>query len=310
MYINYLAAVRGSSENTRKAYSRDLTKYFTFLQDCHITDIATIKETDIVQYQGWLKKQGLSARSIARHGCAVKGFHRYLFDEGIVKTDPTANLESPKAGSSLPGVMSYDDVKHLLAQPKVEAVKGVREKARADRDKAMLETLYATGMRVSELISLRLNDIKSRTVKLEDSEIEMGYVRCIGKGEKERIIPLGKVAFDHLSFYIHQSRNILLKHRYSEYLFLNRFGKPMSRQAFWKIIKKYLKQAGLPQDISPHTLRHSFATHLLERGADLRSLQLMLGHSDIATTQMYTHVSTKRLKEVYNQYHPRAKKQK
>jgi len=301
MYINYLAAVRGSSENTREAYYRDLEKYFRFCKKNHVADVTAITEKHVLLYRAWLRERGLSERSIARHASTVKGFHRYLCDEGIAKTDPTLNLESPRIGYALPTVMSFDEVEQLLAQPNEQAVTGLR-------DKAMLETLYATGMRVSELISLRLNDIKSKKLKVDNREVKVEYVRCIGKGEKERIIPLGKTAFDCISRYIDKSRNILLKSQYSKYLFLNRFGKPMSRQAFWKIIKKYLKQAGLPQDISPHTLRHSFATHLLERGADLRSLQLMLGHSDIATTQVYTHVSTKRLKEAYDQYHPRAKK--
>jgi integrase/recombinase XerD len=308
MYINYLAVVRGSSENTREAYYRDLKKYFRFCQEHHISDSAKVTDQHILLYRAWLKEQGLSERSIARHVSAIKGFYRYLYEEGIVHTDPTVDLESPKTGFALPEVMSFEEVQRLLAQPNVESVKRFREKAGIVRDKAMLETLYATGMRVSELISLRLNDIKSKKVTLNDGEIEMGYVRCIGKGDKERVIPLGKIAFDSISHYLREARDILLNRCYSEYLFLNRFGKPMSRQAFWKIIKKYLKRAGLPQDISPHTLRHSFATHLLERGADLRSLQLMLGHADIATTQVYTHVSTKRLKEVYDQYHPRAKK--
>jgi integrase/recombinase XerD len=301
MYINYLAAVRGSSENTREAYYRDLESYLTFCKETHVTDVTTITEKEILLYRAWLREKGLSGRSIARHVSAVKGFHRYLHEEGITHTDPTVNLESPKTGHALPQVMSCDEVRRLLDTPNENTVAGLR-------DKAMLETLYATGMRVSELIRLRLHDVRSKNVVLDGGETEMGYVRCIGKRDKERLIPLGRIAFAFISRYIHESRNRLLKYGYSEYLFLNRFGKPMSRQAFWKIIKRYLKQVGLPQDISPHTLRHSFATHLLERGADLRSLQLMLGHSDIATTQIYTHVSTKRLKEVYDEYHPRAKK--
>jgi integrase/recombinase XerD len=301
IYINYLAVVRGSSENTREAYYRDLEKYFMFCTTNSITEVTEITEKHVLLYRAWLKEKGLSERSIARHVSTVKGFHRYLCDEGITKTDPTVNLESPKTGHALPTVMSFDEVERLLAQPNERTVTGLR-------DKAMLETLYATGMRVSELILLRLNNIRSKKIKVDDREVQMAYVRCIGKGEKERIIPLGETAFKWTARYIDESRNALLHAQYSEYLFLNRFGKPMTRQAFWKILKKYLKQAGLPQDISPHTLRHSFATHLLEHGADLRSLQLMLGHSDIATTQIYTHVSTKRLKEAYDQYHPRAKK--
>lgn len=301
MYINYLAVVRGSSENTREAYYRDVEKYITFCAENHVTDVTEITEKHVLSYRAWLREKGLSERSIARYVSTVKGFHRFLCDEGITKTDPTMNLESLKTGYTLPAVMSFDEVERLLAQPNERTVTGLR-------DKAMLETLYATGMRVSELISLRLPDIKSKKLKVDHQEVQMAYIRCIGKGEKERIVPLGETALEWISRYIDEARPTLLHARYSEYLFLNRFGKPMTRQAFWKILKKYLKQADLAQDISPHTLRHSFATHLLERGADLRSLQLMLGHSDIATTQIYTHVSTKRLKEAYDQYHPRAKK--
>lgn len=293
MYINYLAAVRGLSENTREAYHHDLTQYLTFLRKNFVTDIASVRDTHIVQYHAWLKTKELSDRSIARHFSAVKGFHRYLCDEGIVDADPTIKLETPKTGHVLPNVMSYEEVERLLAQPDESKPLGLR-------DKAILETLYASGLRVSELISLRLNSLNT----------EQGYVRCFGKGEKERVAPLGQSAIHFIDRYIKESRHILVGPRYSEYLFVNRFGKNMSRQACWRIIKKYLKQADLSQNISPHTLRHSFATHLLEHGADLRSLQLMLGHSDIATTQVYTHVSTKHLKEAYDIFHPRAKKRK
>jgi integrase/recombinase XerD len=290
MYINYLAAVRGLAEQTREAYNRDVRKYLHFLEERGLTDLNQVCDADIRQYHAWLKRQSLAERSIARSMSAVKSFHRYACDEGIVRQDPTATLETPRIGTHLPLVMSGDDVERLLRQPDVSTHLGLR-------DKAMLETLYASGMRVSELISLRLGQ-----VNLQD-----GYVRCLGKGEKERIAPLGQTAAAWIRQYLQRAREGLLKTRYCDYLFVNRFGKGMSRQACWKIMKKYLKQADLPQDVSPHTLRHSFATHLLEHGADLRSLQMMLGHSDIATTQVYTHVSTKRLKEVYDRYHPRAK---
>lgn len=308
MYMNYLAAVRGMAENTRESYFCDLRKYFVFCREQHMSEIIQITENHVLLYRVWLKEQGLSERTIARHVSTIKGFHQYLYDEGLTRTDPAANLESPKVGYALPDVMSCDQVELLLAQPDPDPVEGMREKSLVLRDKAMLELLYATGMRVSELLAVRVRDIRSKTIMIETEEIEMGYVRCFGKGEKERIIPLGQVAFDCVGRYMREARERLLNTRYSEYLFLNRFGKPMSRQGFWKMLKKYLKQAGLPQKISPHTLRHSFATHLLERGADLRSLQMMLGHSDIGTTQIYTHVSAKHLKEVYSRYHPRAKK--
>ena len=298
MYINYLAAVRGLTENTRSAYHRDLQAYFVFLQTHSVHKITQVCDDTVLQYRVCLKDRGLSERSIARHFSAVKGFHRFLCDETIMTTDPTGRLEAPKVGSTLPEVMSFDDVQILLAQPDASNAQKRQEKALLLRDKAMLETLYASGLRVSELIGIRLHLLHR----------EKGYIRCMGKGEKERIVPLGESALHFLALYLEEGRQILLAEKgYSEHLFLNRFGGKMSRQAFWKIMKKYLKQAGLSEAISPHTLRHSFATHLLEHGADLRSLQLMLGHSDIATTQIYTHVSTTRLKEVYDKYHPRAK---
>lgn len=290
MYLNYLAAIRGLSEHTREAYSHDVGQYLLFLQEHAITDLNRVEDVDVVQYRAWLKNQHLSERSIARSISAIKGFHRYAHDEGVVRHDPTMTLETPKVGIHLPLVMSHDEIERLLAQPNESSALGLR-------DKAMLETLYASGMRVSELIKLRLSHL----------HLKDGYVRCTGKGEKERIAPIGKAAVYYISRYLNGGRNELMASHCSEYLFVNRFGKAMSRQACWKMIKKYLEQADLPQNISPHTLRHSFATHLLEHGADLRSLQMMLGHSDLATTQIYTHVSTQRLKDVYDQYHPRAR---
>jgi integrase/recombinase XerD len=307
MYINYLAAVRGVSENTRKSYYLDLKKYFAFCNEHSIADMGHIDETHMLVYRAWLKENRLSERSIARHVSALKGFYRYLFDEGLATKDPTTNLESPKTASTLPDVMSSEQVERLLAQPDPDLVKGRQARALCLRDKAMLELLYATGMRVSELVTIHMRDIQSKVVCIDGRERRMNYVRCVGKGDKERIIPLGQTAWEATSRYFTNGREYFLKNGYSEYLFVNRLGKPMSRQSFWKIVKKYLHQAGLPETISPHTLRHSFATHLLERGADLRSLQLMLGHSDIGTTQIYTHVSTTRLKSVYDQYHPRAR---
>ncbi len=300
MYINYLAAVRGLSENTRLAYARDLKGYLSFLEAQSINDIARVEPETINRYRGSLTSQGLSERSVARHFYAIKGFHHYLCDEGLSKTDPAGKLDSPKMGSFLPEVMSGAQVDALLEQPFSRMFSRPQDKAIQLRDKAMLETLYASGVRVSELIALKLYALNR----------EKGFVRCIGKGDKERIVPLGESALDWIARYLAEAREFfLMKKGYSEFLFVNRLGGKMTRQGFWKILKKYLKGAGLPQNISPHTLRHSFATHLLEHGADLRSLQLMLGHSDIATTQIYTHVSTKYLKEMYDEFHPRAKKE-
>ena len=299
MYINYLAAVRGLSENTREAYARDLKDYLSFLKTRSVTDMVQVTPETINRYRASLSSQGLSDRSVARHFYAIKGFHRYLCDEGFSGNDPAGKLDSPKMGKFLPEVMSGAQIEALLEQPMNLRPGSSQEKAIQLRDKAMLETLYASGVRVSELIALRLHALNR----------EKGFVRCLGKGDKERIVPLGESALDWLARYLDEAREFfLMKKGYSEFLFVNRFGGKMTRQGFWKILKKYLKRAGLPQNISPHTLRHSFATHLLEHGADLRSLQLMLGHSDIATTQIYTHVSTKHLKEMYDEFHPRAKK--
>ena len=299
MYINYLAAVRGLSENTREAYARDVKKYLDFLDAQPIGDISGVEPDTINRYRAHLTSQGLSERSVARHFYAIKGFHRYLCDEGLSKSDPAGKLDSPKMGTFLPEVMSGAQVEALLEQPLSAKARTSQEKAVQLRDKAMLETLYASGVRVSELIALKLHALNR----------EKGFVRCLGKGDKERIVPLGESALDWIAQYLEDAREFfLMKKGYSEFLFVTRFGGKMTRQGFWTTLKKYLKRAGLPQNISPHTLRHSFATHLLEHGADLRSLQLMLGHSDIATTQIYTHVSTKHLKEMYDEFHPRAKK--
>ena len=307
MYINYLAAVRGTTENTRKSYALDIKKYLLFCRERNVTDIQQVTEQHIVAYRAWLSERDLSERSIARYVSALKGFHKYLLHEGVTATDPTANLDVPKNSTFLPRVISTEQVERLLAQPDPVLVENGQEKVLRLRDKAMLELLYATGMRVSELVQVKMRDMQSKAVDVDGKNRTMTYLHCFGKGDKERLIPLGHVAFECVNRYIHDGRPHLLKSASSDYIFLSRQGRPMSRQAFWKILKKYLRQAGLPDSISPHTLRHSFATHLLEHGADLRSLQMMLGHSDIGTTQIYTHVSTKRLKTVYDQYHPRAK---
>jgi len=291
MYINYLAAVRGASANTRQAYAQDLRDYLDFLTQRKCTDITQIRAADVMQYRVWLKNKGLAERSLARYLSSVKGFHRYLCDEGLLAIDPTATLDPPKIGVKLPQVMTFDEVERLLAQPDHTTPAGLR-------DQAMLDTLYASGLRVSELIALRVADVY----------LARGFLRCFGKGEKERVAPLGQIACDRIAQYLRDARPLILQNRLSIYLFVSRLGKPLTRQAVWKMIKKYLQQAELSAEMSPHTLRHSFATHLLEHGADLRSLQLRLGHSDIATTQIYTHVSTMRLRDVYDAKHPRAKK--
>jgi integrase/recombinase XerD len=236
-----------------------------------------------------LKEQGLNTRSTARILVSVKQFYRFLLTEKIVEKDPTFLIRTPKMKMSIPGVLSLDDVETLLSSPDENSVEGAR-------DKAMLEVLYATGIRVSELVGLELNDVN----------FELGYVLVYGKGGKERIVPLGEEAKKKLSNYLKLSRPKLLQVRTSIYLFVTRRGGKMTRQGFWKLIKNYANKIGINQRVSPHTLRHSFATHLLERGADLRTIQVMLGHSDISTTQIYTHIEKERLKEVHKKYHPRS----
>lgn len=289
LYLNYLTVEKGLAQNSLESYRRDLKKYLKFLETWRITDITHITKREIWNYKVQLKVQGLAPTSIARMMGTVKGFHRFLISEGLLQEDPTLYLEFPKTKSKLPQVMSLREVDRLIAAPDVSTPSGLR-------DKAMLEVLYATGVRVSELISLTLHQIN----------LEMGYILCVGKGSKERLIPLGSEAILFVKQYLERARGKLIKNPSVPYLFLTRLGNKFTRQGFWKIVKKYLRKARLNPAISPHTLRHSFATHLLERGADLRSLQMMLGHSDISTTQIYTHIARHRLREIYNRHHPRA----
>jgi integrase/recombinase XerD len=234
------------------------------------------------------KDKGLSTNSIARRLAAIKVFYRFLVRERILKTDPTSLVDSPKLWKKIPETLSLNEVDALLNQPNIREKLGIR-------DKAILETLYATGMRVSEAANLKVDNVN----------LDIGFLRCIGKGNKERVIPLGKKAVGSIKRYLEMSRPKLLKKKESEFLFLNRFGKKISRQSLWKIIKRYAKEARIKKPIRPHILRHSFATHLLERGADLRSVQEMLGHSNISTTQVYTHINKDRLKTIHKMYHPR-----
>ena len=287
-FINYLAVERGLSSNTLMAYRRDLAQYFTFLNEKKSKDARATERKDITDFMQDQKGRGLSTTSICRGLSAVKMFHRFLVREGLVKTDPTNLIDMPKLWKRIPDVLSVPEIEAMLG-----AAKGGHWQA--VRDRAMLELFYASGMRVSELVNL----------KLESINLEVGYVRCIGKGRKERIIPVGKRAREALGKYCAGSRQKLNKGNVSSALFLSRLGKKMSRQSAWKIIKHYARKANIKKEIKPHTLRHSFATHLLEHGADLRSVQEMLGHSDISTTQIYTHVDKERLKTIHKQFHPR-----
>ncbi len=287
LFLDYLSVEKGLSANTILSYSRDLEKYRLFLKKEKIT-WTRAGEEDLVRFIHDQSLAGLQPRSQARLISALKSFYRFLLLDGLAKKDPTANLSSPKLWMNLPKFLTVQEVEELLGQPDDKDFHGLR-------DKAMLEVLYATGLRVSELVQLRPKDIN-----LDD-----GYLVCRGKGGKERIVPLGKSAAAVTRRYLAEARPRLQK-KPAEALFLTRLGEAFTRQGFWKMLREYAHKAGLSSKISPHTLRHTFATHLLERGADLRSVQLMLGHSQITTTQIYTHVSRERLRQVYERYHPRA----
>lgn len=287
-YINFLAIEKGLALNTLEAYSRDLNRYSEFMEVRGKREIVEIKSDDIIMYLGNLRNNGLTANSVNRALAAMRGFYKYLIREGVIEENPVASIELGKIWMRLPDTLSRDEMNILLEQPETDTPLGMR-------DKAMLELLYATGIRVSELITLTMNSINW----------QVGYLVVVGKGSKERIVPIGQSALDVLNNYMEQARPLLLRGRMTGTLFVNRSGSGLTRQGFWKIIKKYATKAGLAKKVYPHTFRHSFATHLLEGGADLRSVQVMLGHSDIATTQIYTHVTRERLKDIHKRYHPR-----
>ena len=287
LFLDYLSVEKGLSANTILSYGRDLEKYLLFLNKERI-DWSRADEEKLVRFIHQQSLAGLQARSRARLISALKSFYRFLVLDGLVKKDPVANLSSPKTWLSLPKYLTVEEVNALLRQPDDKDLHGLR-------DRAMLEVLYASGLRVTELIQLRPKDLN-----LDD-----GYLICRGKGGKERVVPLGRSAAAATKRYIEEGRPQLQK-KPAEALFLTRLGDPFTRQGFWKLLREHALKAGLAPKISPHILRHSFATHLLERGADLRSVQLMLGHSQITTTQIYTHVSRERLRQVYDRYHPRA----
>ncbi len=290
-FVHYIRIEKGLSDNTLLAYQRDLTAYLTFLiEQRHINDLSDITREDVVGFMGLMREEGKSARSIARYMASIRSFHHFLLIDQKSTTDPTTQIATPKQAQTLPAILHVDEVDALLATPDKTTALGLR-------DAAMLELLYATGLRVSELITLKLSDL----------HLNMGFIQTIGKGHKERIIPLGQTATTVINEYLELSRSQLYREKYkNDTLFLNFHGRPMTRQGFWKNLKKMTLQAGIKKEITPHTLRHSFATHLLENGADLRSVQELLGHSDIATTQIYTHVTKSRLADVYQQFHPRA----
>lgn len=288
-FINYLSTERGLALNTLESYGRDLRQYADFLERGKFATLESASRATIISYLLYLEKQGKATATIARRLAALKSFYQFLLREKVLDKDPTANLESPKLEKRLPKVLTVKEIEQLLKQPNPMNATGLR-------DRAMLELLYATGIRVSELVSLNLGDVN----------VDMGYVRCYGKGAKERIVPLGSMAQRSVADYLASGRGQLVRDVREQALFVNHHGRRLTRQGFWKIVKKYAADAKIDKDITPHTLRHSFATHLLENGADLRSVQEMLGHADISTTQIYTHITKGRLKEVYAKAHPRA----
>lgn len=287
-FLSYLSVERGLSANTLAAYRRDIARFFEYLKSRHIPSIQRVTRQIIDSFMLSEKDRGLSASSISRGLACLKSFFKFLVNENKVKEDVTGIIESPKLWKKLPDALSLGEVELLLKGPNVREIAG-------RRDKAALELMYATGMRVSEIINLKMDDVN----------MGVGFVKCFGKGGKERIVPFGRPAKESISQYLDKSRPELLRKKVSNFLFLTRLGKPMSRQSFWKIIKKYAKAENIKKNITPHTLRHSFATHVLERGADLRILQEMLGHADISTTQIYTHVNKERLKSIHQKFHPR-----
>ncbi len=291
-FLNYIKVEKGLSGNTVLAYRRDLKKLAVYAAKRKL-DLRSIQPDDLVGFLAELYQQKLDSRSVARHLVTVRNFFRFAVREGMVETDPTVTLESPRPRRSLPSYLRFEEVNRLLELPDAGTPLGIR-------DRAMLDVLYSSGLRVAELVGLRAGDL----------EMKMGCLRCIGKGDKERLVPIGRRACAAVEDYLARARPQLLRARKGgpaiPYLFLNRRGGKLSRVGVWKILSAYGRRAGLRRPLTPHQLRHSFATHLLERGADLRSVQLMLGHADISTTQIYTHVIEERLKEIYKAHHPRA----
>jgi integrase/recombinase XerD len=287
-FLHYLIVEKGLSRNTIEAYSHGLTRFLNYLREKGVQEVQEVDKFHIRGFLLALRGKNLNTKSIVRNLVAIRTFFRFLIQEGVLESNPVEELESPKVAKTLPEILTLEEIEQILEQPNLQTPLGTR-------DRAMLEMLYATGMRVSELTQLPIHQVN----------LEGGYVLLYGKGSKERIVPLGTEAMKWVTVYLKTARGILSKGKESPSLFINRSGKGMSRQRLWKNLKDYGRRAGLRKRITPHLLRHSFASHLLERGADLRSVQMMLGHADISTTQIYTHVTGERLKKVHKQYHPR-----
>lgn len=289
-YLEYLAVERGLAANTIEAYRRDLSKLRSYAEDEEGVHLIGADQNTVVSFVSSIRRSGVSPRSIGRIISAVRGFYKYLLMTKRIQADPTINIESPKPERRLPSVLTEEEIDRLLSFPN-------NADPLAMRDHAILELMYATGLRASEVVSLKVSDVN----------LDLGYVRCIGKGSKERIVPIGSKAIEALERYISGPRNLLVAKTGSRALFLNSRGGSLSRQGLWKLIKARVRAAGIACRVTPHMLRHSFATHLLSHGADLRSVQEMLGHADISTTQIYTHLDKSRLKQVYLSAHPRAR---
>ncbi len=287
-FLNYLIVEKGVSKKTIESYSSDLARYFKFLKKSGIESVSATDTPVILKHLIALRNEGLGSRSRARHLVTLRTFYKFMVQEKMLKNDPSRVVDLPKIGLKIPDILSVEDVTSVLNAPDASKPIGAR-------DAAMLELLYAAGLRVSELVNMKLLNIN----------MEACFIKVFGKGSKERIIPIGFYAKEKVDYYIKTARPILLKKVVSRYLFVARAGKPMTRQGFWKLLKRYAGQAGIYRKITPHTLRHSFASHLLERGADLRAVQVMLGHVDISTTQIYTHVAREHLKNMHKKYHPR-----
>jgi integrase/recombinase XerD len=288
-FTDYIGSVRKLSDNTVESYCRDIKQYIEYIESKNIHSLKNTNKTTVITYLLYLQKNGRATSTISRSLASIRAFYQYLTSERIIDRDPTVDLESPKVEKKLPTILSGKEVELLLDQPDLNSAKGTR-------DKSMLELLYATGIRVSELVALDLDDIN----------LELGYLKCCKNNDRERIIPVGTIALEILGKYIRDVRPGLLRGKSETALYVNYKGERLTRQGFWKIIKGYKNKAKINKDITPHTLRHSFAAHLIENGADLKSVQEMLGHSDISTTQVYAQITKNRIKEVYNKAHPRA----
>jgi integrase/recombinase XerD len=287
-FVNFLERDKRLSMNTLQSYRRDIEQYFNYLHEINLQNISNSNKTTVIAYLLYLQKKGRATSTISRNLASIRSFYQYIAKNKLIDHDPTAELESPKVEKKLPQILSPEEVELLLDQPQCVDLKGYR-------DKAMLELLYATGIRVSELIQLDMQDLN----------MDLAYIKC-NKGTRERMIPIGSMAISALKEYLNKSRPLLIQNNDEKALFVNINGGRLTRQGFWKIIKQYKNQAQISKDITPHTLRHSFAAHLLENGADLRSIQEMLGHSDISSTQIYAQIAKNRIKEVYKKTHPRA----